>query len=75
VLDGILFEKHGVPAASLITDVFDTTGRAMAVAWGLPTYKYLALPHPIANLTEEELDQRVREITPQIVQLLLEGQL
>ena len=75
MLDGILFEKHGVPAASLITDVFDATGRAMAVAWGLPTYKYLALPHPIANLTEEELDQRVREITPQIVQLLLEGQL
>jgi hypothetical protein len=74
VLDGILFEKHGVPAASLITDVFDATGRAMAVAWGVPTYKYLALPHPIANLTEAELDQRARDITPQIVQLLLEGQ-
>jgi hypothetical protein len=74
VLDGIVFEKHGIPAASLITDVFDATGRAMAVAWGLPNYKYLALPHPIANLTEEELNQRAREITPQIVQLLLEGQ-
>jgi hypothetical protein len=74
VLDGILFEKHGIPAASLITDVFDATGRAMAVAWGLPSYKYLALPHPIANLTEAQLDQRAREITPQIVQLLLHGQ-
>jgi len=74
VLDGIVFEKHGIPAASLITDVFDATGRAMAVAWGLPTYKYLAVPHPIANLTDEELDNRAREITPQIVDLLLEGQ-
>ena len=74
MLDGIVFEKHGIPAASLITDVFDATGRAMAVAWGLPTYKYLAVPHPIANLTEEELDNRAREITPQIVELLLEGQ-
>jgi hypothetical protein len=46
----------------------------MAVAWGLPNYQYLALPHPIANLTEDELNQRAREITPQIVQLLLEGQ-
>ena len=46
----------------------------MAVAWGLPTYKYLAVPHPIANLTDEELDNRAREITPQIVDLLLEGQ-
>jgi hypothetical protein len=74
VLDGIVFEKHGIPAASIITDVFDSTGRAMAVAWGLPNYKYLAVPHPIANLTDEELDSRAREIVPQIVDLLLEGQ-
>ncbi|MGQ4809486.1 hypothetical protein NKDENANG_02903 [Candidatus Entotheonellaceae bacterium PAL068K] len=74
MLDGILFEKHGVPAASLITDVFDATGRAMAEAWGLPNYKFLALPHPIANLTEDELDQRAREIVPQVVELLLQGQ-
>ncbi len=74
MLDGIVFEKHGVPAASLITDVFDATGRAMAQAWGLPNYKYLALPHPIANLTEDELNQRARDIVPQIVELLLEGQ-
>ena len=74
MLDGIVFEKHGIPAASIITDVFDATGRAMAVAWGLPNYKYLAMPHPIANLTEEELDRRAREIAPQIVDLLLAGQ-
>jgi hypothetical protein len=74
VLDGILFEKRGVPAASIVTDVFEETGRAMAQAWGVPHYKFLSLPHPIANLSEEELDQRAREITPQVVQLLLEGQ-
>jgi len=74
VLDGIVFEKHGIPAASLITDVFDATGRAMAVAWGLPNYKYLAVQHPIANLTEDELNQRAQEIVPQIVDLLLQGQ-
>ena len=74
MLDGILFEKHGVPAASIITDVFEATGRAMAQAWGLPTYKYLSMPHPIANLTEKELDQRARDMVPQIVQLLLQGQ-
>jgi hypothetical protein len=74
VLDGIVFEKHGIPAASIITDVFEATGRAMAQAWGLPNYKYLSMPHPIANLTEDELDQRARDMVPQIVQLLLEGQ-
>jgi hypothetical protein len=74
VLDGIVFEKVGIPAASIITDVFEATGRAMAQSWGLPNYKYLAMPHPIANLTEAQLDQRAREIVPEVVKLLLQGQ-
>jgi hypothetical protein len=32
------------------------------------------MPHPIANLTEAELDGRAREIAPQVVKLLLAGQ-
>jgi hypothetical protein len=74
VLDGIVFEKAGIPAASIVTDVFEATGRAMAVAWGVPNYKFLALPHPIANLTDAQLEQRAREIAPEIVKLLLQGQ-
>jgi hypothetical protein len=74
VLDGIVFEKAGIPAASIVTDVFEGTGRAMAVAWGVPNYKFLALPHPIANLTDAQLEQRAREIVPEIVKLLLQGQ-
>jgi hypothetical protein len=74
VLDGILLEKHGVPSASIITDVFHATGRAMAEQWGQPNYKYLAMPHPIANLSEAELNQRARDIVPDIVKLLLTGQ-
>lgn len=46
----------------------------MAQAWGVPNYKFLSMPHPIANLTEDELDQRAREMVPHIVQLLLQGQ-
>ena len=74
MLDGILLEKNGIPSASIVTDVFEVTGRAMAEQWGLPYYKFLAMPHPIANLTEAQLDQRAREMTPQIVRLLLQGQ-
>ena len=50
------------------------TGKAMAKAWGLPDYRFLDMPHPIANLTEEELDERAREIAPRVVELLLKGQ-
>jgi hypothetical protein len=73
VLDGILFEKQGVPAASIVTDGFIETGRAMAKSWGLPDYKFLIMPHPTANLTEEEMDQRARKIAPEVADLLLKG--
>jgi len=74
VLDGILLEKAGVPSAAIVTDVFEVTGRAMAEQWGLPYYRFLAMPHPIANLTEAELEQRAREIAPALVKLILQGQ-
>ena len=74
MLDSIVLEQQGVPTASIITDVFMRTGEAMARSWGLKDFKFLAMPHPIANLTDAELDSRARDITPQVVKLLLEGQ-
>lgn len=63
-----------MPSASIITDVFKVTGQAMAKSWGLEDFRFLSMPHPIANLTGEELDQRARDIVPEVVRLLLEGQ-
>lgn len=74
MLDGILLEKAGVPSASIVTDVFELTGRAMATQWGQPAYRFLMMPHPIANLTEAELDQRARAIAAEVAKLLLHGQ-
>ena len=74
MLDGIVLEKAGVPSASIVTDVFEVTGRAMAEQWGQPFYRFLVMPHPIANLSEGELDQRAREMAPQVAKLLLQGQ-
>jgi hypothetical protein len=74
VLDGILLEKAGVPSAAIVTDVFEVTGRAMAEQWGVPYYRFLVMPHPIANLTDAQLDQRAREIVSEVAKLLLQGQ-
>jgi hypothetical protein len=63
-----------MPSASIITHVFTATGKAMARAWGLPDFKFLVMPHPIANLTDAELDSRAAAIVPEVVKLLLEGQ-
>ena len=69
-----MFEQHGIPSASIITDVFKATGAAMARTWGLPDFRFLMMPHPIANLTDEQLDERAAAIVPQVVELLLTGQ-
>jgi hypothetical protein len=74
VLDSIVFEQNGVPSASIVTHVFTVTGKAMARTWGVPDLKFLVMPHPIANLTPEQMDQRAAEIAPQVVELLLKGQ-
>ena len=74
MLDGILLEKAGIPSASIVTDLFEVTGRAMAEQWGLPYYKFLTMPHPTANLSEAQLDERARAITPKVVELLVKGQ-
>ncbi|MCW5603103.1 MAG: hypothetical protein KIT18_00935 [Burkholderiales bacterium] len=54
--------------------MFKATGKAMARSWGVPDFRFLTMPHPIANLTDAELDRRAAAITPEVVKLLLEGQ-
>jgi hypothetical protein len=63
-----------VPSATIVTDPFKVTGQAMARAWGVPNFRFIAMPHPIANLNETQLDQRAREVVPDVIALLLEGQ-
>ncbi len=63
-----------MPSATIITEPFRVTGAAMAKAWGVPNFRFIAIPHPIANLTAQELDQRARAVVPDVIALLLEGQ-
>jgi hypothetical protein len=71
VLDGILLEMKNIPSASIITHLFDNTGRAMAKQWRNPKYRYLIMEHPIANISDQLLQQRAEAIVPGIVELLL----
>jgi len=74
VLDGILLEKAGIPAVSIVTDAFVETGRVMARNWGLPQYRFLSVAHPIANLGDQELDERAAGVMDDVVDLLSKGQ-
>ena len=67
MLDGIKLEKVGIPAVAIITQPFIATGQAMAKNWGAPDYAFVVTPHPIANLSQAELDARADELTDQVV--------
>jgi hypothetical protein len=73
LLDSILFEKRGVPSAAIVTDAFIETAKAMARSWGVPDYPFVTVPHPVANLTEQQLDRLAREVVPEVERILLEG--
>jgi hypothetical protein len=70
VLDAILLEMQGVPAVAIITAPFRDTARAMAASWNLPDYVFVETPHPIANLTDAELDERAEALVRPVLLLM-----
>ena len=63
-------EKEGIPAVSIVTEPFRVTGEEMARSWGVPDYRFLDMPHPIANLTDDELEKCVDNLLESVVWLL-----
>jgi len=70
VLDALLFEERGIPGIAVVTEPFRQTGAAMAATWGLPGFRFLVTPHPIAILGDAELDQRADLLAPLVIDLL-----
>jgi len=46
----------------------------MAKQWGIAKFKFLDIPHPIANLTESELDRLAEDLLEDVQRLFLDGQ-
>ena len=70
VADGIVLEQAGVPAAVVTTDAFTASADAMARVRGVPGYKYLTVPHPMANLTEDGVREKAEAAAAGIVGML-----
>jgi hypothetical protein len=74
LLDAVILEKAGIPAIAIVTDAFYTTAREMAELWGVPNFRFVMMPHPLASLTPEEIDARADELLGKVIALLQEGQ-
>ena len=65
-----MFEERGIPGIAVVTDPFRQTGTAMATTWGLPGFRFLAVPHPIANLADADLDAIAARLAAEVADLL-----
>jgi hypothetical protein len=68
--DGILLERAGVPAVSICTDAFRVPAQAMAKAYGFPGFQFVTIPHPIASLDLPQIQDRVRQLLPDLLWIL-----
>jgi hypothetical protein len=71
VHDTIEFEKRGIPATVIITQAFRNAAVFQFKGKGMDGHPYIEMPHPISNLTPDEMkevtlrfvDQAVKQIT------------
>jgi alkanesulfonate monooxygenase SsuD/methylene tetrahydromethanopterin reductase-like flavin-dependent oxidoreductase (luciferase family) len=71
VHDGVFFEDHGIPVATVISSEFVRAARAQADSLGATDYRTVVVSHPIQPLTREEVraladlafDEIVRRLT------------
>ncbi len=53
--DGVFFEDHGIPTATVISAEFVKAARAQADALGATEYRTVVVAHPIQPLTRDEV--------------------
>jgi hypothetical protein len=56
VHDTIEFEKRGIPATTIITTAFTNAAVFQFRAKGMEGHAYIELPHPVSNLTREQME-------------------
>ena len=71
VHDTIAFEQRGIPAAVIITQAFTNAAIFQFRAKGMAGHPSVVLPHPISNLTAEEMRRLTQGYVAHVVQQLI----
>jgi hypothetical protein len=71
VHDAIALEKRGKPAIVISTEAFLPLARAEAAAYGVPDLRIVSIPHPLAGVSDAELEGRAARAAAGIKALLL----
>ena len=55
VHDTVEFEKRGIPATMVLTSVFKNAAIHQFRTRGMDGHPFIELPHPVSNLTPEQM--------------------
>ncbi len=67
VHDTVEFEKRGIPATVVLTSVFRNAAIHSFKTKGLEGHPFIELPHPISNLTADEMRALTLRHTDELV--------
>jgi hypothetical protein len=69
-----MLEKAGIPAVPVITDAFESTAKEMAELWGVPEFRFVMMPHPLASLVDADVARVADQLAGKVLDLLKNGQ-
>jgi hypothetical protein len=69
-----MLEKAGIPAVPVITDAFESTAKEMAELWGVPEFRFVMMPHPLASLADADVARVADQLAGKVLDLLKNGQ-
>jgi hypothetical protein len=72
VHDTIEFEKRGIPATTIITQAFRNAAVFQFKSKGMEGHAYVEMPHPVSNLSADEMRALTLTFVDQAAQQLKE---
>ena len=64
------FEKRGIPATLFITQIFKNSAVSQFRNKGMEGHALIELPHPVSNLTPDQMREVTRRFVPDMVRQL-----
>ncbi len=68
--DNFWFETQGIPAVAVASSEFGQAAEAQRKALGMNDARYVLVPHPIQDATDDEMRTKAKEALEQIVSAL-----
>lgn len=73
MLDGVEFEKKGIPSSVICTEVFEDISNSVTELHGLKQYQVQYVPHPISAKSGAQLQEAAEKVYDSVVAWLKKG--